>query len=98
MTKMRKFYSRVRGLILAVSVSALITGSTHAGDYSFTGNLQRDDDHARFTFSLDQASKVVIRTLSYGGGTNSAGNQISSGGFDPTVSIFDQNGALVATN
>ncbi len=95
MTKLRKLCSRVRGVM---SVSVLIAGSVCASDYSFTGNLQRDDDHARFTFSLDQTAKVVIRTLSYGGGTNAEGNQISSGGFDPSVSIFDQNGALVATN
>lgn len=47
---------------------------------------------------MSQSSRVVIRTLSYASGVNSAGTTISRGGFDPTLSLFDANGALVAVN
>jgi hypothetical protein len=41
---------------------------------------------------------VVLRTWSYAGGVNSTGARIDGGGFDPSLSLFDSTGLLLATN
>jgi uncharacterized protein (TIGR03437 family) len=79
-------------------LSVLVSGRAFAGDYSFAGTFSQDDEERTFNFTLSQSSSIVIRTLSYAGGVNSAGNTIPRGGFDPTLSLFDSNGALVAIN
>lgn len=76
----------------------LAGGQTFAADFSYAGNFSQDDDVRTFNFSLSQPSKVIIQTLSYAGGMNSAGTKLPRGGFDPTLSLFDANGALVAVN
>ena len=78
--------------------AAALTAGLHtaqAGDFSFTGNLSGADDQARFVFGLDSGSTVVIRTLSYAGGVNTAGDTIPAGGFDPVLSVFNSNGLLL---
>ncbi|HEU0123779.1 MAG TPA: DVUA0089 family protein, partial [Bryobacteraceae bacterium] len=86
--------SRLRSIVLigAASVSAV------AADFSFRGTFQNDDERAQFTFTLTREARVAIRSLSYGGGTNAEGTSVAAGGFDATVSVFDKNGLLVATN
>ncbi|MCG7361430.1 DVUA0089 family protein [Roseomonas sp. ACRSG] len=76
---------------------ALLMGGlpASAADFSFTGNFGTDDAVQLFNFSLDSTSTVTLRTLSYAGGTNAAGETIARGGFDPILSLFDASGALV---
>jgi hypothetical protein len=41
---------------------------------------------------------VTLLTYSYAGGTNSAGQVIPAGGFDPILALFDAAGKLIAQN
>jgi len=65
---------------------------------SYTGNFVADDDEREVFFTLSAPGSVTLRTLSYAGGVNAAGTTIPAGGFDPTVSVFDSGGRLVAYN
>ena len=65
---------------------------------SFVGTFSQDTDQREVFFTLQQADEVVLRTFSYAGGVNSAGTTIPRGGFDPTLSVFDSSGRLVASN
>jgi uncharacterized protein (TIGR03437 family) len=72
--------------------------STVAGSLSYTGVFSQDTDQAEVFFNLQTAGNVVLRTFSYAGGVNGAGTTIPRGGFDPTLSLFDSTGQLVAAN
>ena len=72
--------------LAALTVLAAVPGL--AANFSFTGNFGMDDDLATFTFQLNAPSTVTLVTLGYAGGTNSAGQTILPGGFDPFISIF----------
>jgi hypothetical protein len=67
-------------------------------DFSFIGAFAQDDERRQFTFTLIQPGTVLIRTWSYAGGVNSTGARIEAGGFDPSLSLFDSTGLLLATN
>ena len=69
--------------------------STH---FSFSGTFAKDDETRFFNFTIPAAGPVTLRTYSFGGGTNADGTVIPSGGFDPTLSLFDASGNLIATN
>jgi hypothetical protein len=84
----RFFRAAIAAAILATSsVSAL------AANFSFSGNLAGDNDVQLFSFTLAAPSDVTLRTWSYAGGTNAAGDLIAAGGFDPIVSLFDGAGS-----
>lgn len=87
------------GALLAASLFA--AAPAEAGpvqDYSFTGSFTRDDDVQLFTFTVGSASTVTLRSWSYAGGTNAAGETIARGGFDPILALFDSSGALIDQN
>lgn len=84
-----------------VLVAALLFNTVHAApmDFSFTGNFSNDDDVAFFDFSIaGAATNVTLQTLGYAGGTNSDGDNIAAGGFDPILSLFDSSGLLLFVN
>jgi len=83
--------SRVILLVLACCLSAT------AGNFSFTGTFQQDDQLEVFLFTAPSVS-VVVRTWSYAGGTNANSQLIASGGFDPILSVFDATGGLIGTS
>jgi hypothetical protein len=67
-----------------------------AGTFSFTGTFHNDTDLQYFTFTvLQPTAGVALRTWSYSGGTNGAGQVIPSGGFEPAISIFQSDGTLM---
>ena len=70
----------------------------NAAGISYTGTFAADDDKRIFYFSVSQGGAVTLRTWSYAGGINAAGSTIPQGGFDPTISVFDANGNLIASN
>jgi uncharacterized protein (TIGR03437 family) len=82
---------------LLCAIVALIVPAFGA-DYSFIGAFAQDDERRQFTFTLVQPGTVLVRTWSYAGGVNSAGARIEGGGFDPSLSLFDSTGLLLATN
>ena len=75
-----------------------IAGARLHAASSYTGRFAADDDKRLIYFSLTQSGPVTLRTWSYAGGVNAAGTTIPQGGFDPTISVFDAQGNLVAYN
>jgi uncharacterized protein (TIGR03437 family) len=58
-----------------------------AADFSFTGALASDDDQKSFFFTLTQTRTITLQTSSW-----------ASGGFDPSLAVFDSAGHLIASN
>lgn len=85
-------------LLSALALSAAISASTYADNFSFTGNLSGDDDVQLFNFYVGATSNVTLRTWSYAGGINAAGASIDRGGFDPILALFDSSGLLIDQN
>jgi hypothetical protein len=86
--------SRFGFLVLAFCFSI---GVAAAGNFSYTGAFSQDDQLETFLFTAPSAS-TVVRTWSYAGGMNAAGQMILPGGFDPILSVFDATGGLVASS
>jgi len=72
-----------------------IKSSIKPANFSFTGNLSHDDGIQLFLLSVSEASTVTIRTWSYSGGKNVAGEIVPAGGFDPILTIFDYKGYFI---
>lgn len=91
---------KVRTAIL--SIGCLLSMALHqnalADSFSFMGSFDQDNNVQFFDFSVGSPSTVTLQTFSYGGGTNSAGQTLFSGGFDPIVSLFDSAGNLIDFN
>ena len=75
--------------MLALAVCA--TGA-QATNLSFTGVFSHDNDVQSFTFTVNSASTVTLRSWSYAGGVNAHGDTIARGGFDPILALFDSAG------
>src|SRR4051812_13067565 len=60
-----------------------------AGEFSFTGNFDQDNQIALFSFHLLNPGTVTLQTWSYGGGFNQRGDLIDGGGFEPVLQIYD---------
>ena len=84
--------------VMAATFGAVMPMPVMADGFSFAGNFHQDDEQRTFTVTMSNAGNVTVRTLSYAGGIASDGTAVSAGGFDPTLSIFDSSGALVALN
>lgn len=74
---------------LVLSVSSAIAS---AANFSFTGEFQYDNDVQLFSFTVGSTSEISLRSWSYAGGVNAAGQTIDRGGFDPILALFDSNG------
>jgi len=80
-------------------VGCLLSAPASASDFSFVGNLAGDDAVQTFDFSVGALSSVTLRTWSYAGGTNAAGQAIARGGFDPILALFAlPDGSLLSQN
>ncbi len=66
--------------------------------FSFKGYFTVDNEVQRFKFTVGNASTVVLKTTSYAGGPNTAGQPVARGGLDTILAVFDSAGALIATN
>jgi len=75
--------------VAALTVLLLFGPPGRASNISFTGTFTHDTDLQFFTFTLlNPTPGVTLRTWSYSGGTNAAGQVISSGGFEPYVNLY----------
>ena len=72
-------------LVLALAGPA---NPARAANFSFRGNLSGPDDVQLFTFALSSITTVTLRTWSYAGGVNAAGDTIARGGFDPILALY----------
>jgi hypothetical protein len=88
----------MRCALIRMYVIVALVRTAFGADYSFVGAFAQDDERRQFTFELKQQGIVRLRTWSYAGGVNSAGARIEGGGFDPSLSLFDSTGLLLATN
>lgn len=70
--------------------------------FSFTGSFSADDDVQLVNFTVDTpadtGATVILRSFSYGGGTQGNGHAVTPGGFDPVLSLFDAAGVLIGSN
>ncbi|MFA6143091.1 MAG: DVUA0089 family protein [Candidatus Omnitrophota bacterium] len=80
----------MRKIITMLILSAILSIGTlaEASDYSFEGLFTQDDTVQFFNFSIGEATTVTVKTYSFTGGINAAGNPILGGGFDPILAIF----------
>jgi hypothetical protein len=85
---------RVCRLGFGILALCLSIGVATAGNFSFTGTWSQDDQLQVFQFTAPSAT-TLLRTWGYAGGTNSNGNLILPGGFDPILSVFDATGGLL---
>jgi hypothetical protein len=79
-------------LILALCASA---SSASAANISYTGQFTYDNEVKLIQFTVNSLSTVVLRSWSYAGGVNAAGETIARGGFDPILALFDSTGQLL---
>lgn len=80
-----------------LAACAATASMAQATSLSFTGNFTFDNDVQTFTFVVGDTSTVTLRSFSYAGGTNAAGNMIARGGFDPILALFDSAGHRLAS-
>lgn len=79
--------------IAALVVSVLFFPVANASNISFTGSFTHDTDLKYFTFTLAHPTMgVALRTWSYAGGTNAAGQVIPAGGFEPQLNLYMADG------
>ena len=85
--------------VMTFSVLAFAAFNASADDFSFTGNFSADNEVQTFNFTITAESNVTLRTWSYAGGVNAAGQTIARGGFDPILALFEAgSGNLISTN
>jgi len=93
---------KVKNLSVSTGVALALFGaavSANAVDFSFTGTFVHDNDVALFSFTVGAASPdVILRTWSYAGGVNAAGQTIAEGGFDPILAVFNSAGTFINQN
>ena len=90
---------KVKKLVVVAAIAlAGLAGNASALNYSFSGNFTRDDNVQLFNFSVGSLSSITLRTWSYAGGVNAAGQTVLRGGFDPILALFDSAGNRVGQN
>lgn len=83
---------QLKTVLLAAAVALLPATVCRADNFSFTGNFSSINEVQEFVFTVGAGSNVVLRTYSYAGGTNAAGQAIAEGGFDPILALFQGTG------
>jgi hypothetical protein len=81
--------------ITAALAACACMASANAATMSYTGNFTKDNDVVLIDFSVAALQTVQIRTWSYAGGVNGAGQTIARGGFDPIIQLFNAAGVQV---
>jgi len=81
--------------IASIFALSLTMSAASAANFSFTGNFTYDNDVQAFSFVVGSPSSVSLRSWSWAGGVNAAGQNIAAGGFDPILALFDSTGNRV---
>lgn len=82
-------------IITAVLAACACMASANAANLSYVGQFTKDNDVALFTFTVPTQQTVTIKTWSYAGGVNAAGQTIARGGFDPIIELFNAAGMQI---
>jgi hypothetical protein len=69
---------------------------TVSGAFTSTQILLNQDQAVEATFSINSTSNLTIYTTSYGGGINANGTTATSGGFMPSLVLYNSAGNYVA--
>ena len=82
-------------------IAALTSVAWADARYSLEGQLNLETDQLDIPFNLSDSVEIIysplgFRTWSYSGGTNSAGEVIPAGGFDPTLALLNSAGTEIA--
>ena len=88
----------LRAFLAFAAASFAFAAPASATDFSYTGSLSGPNDVQLFTFTVGSDSTVTLRTYSYAGGTNAAGQTIVGGGFDPILALFNSTGVFINQN
>src|SRR4051812_1378760 len=88
----------MKTLSRAFLITALAVNVLSAANFSFTGTFETDDQVQLLYLNLGTISTVTFETLSYGGGTNSAGTVVLHGGFDPRLTWFQADGTPISAD
>lgn len=79
--------------LAGLALLLLLSPHVRASLFSFTGTFAHDTDLQYFSFTLlNPTPGVTLRTWSYSGGTNAAGQLIASGGFEPVLNLYMADG------
>jgi hypothetical protein len=79
---------------LATLALIILASPLARANVSFTGTFNYDTDLQYFTFTLlNPTPNVALRTWSYSGGTNAAGQVIAGGGFEPYLNLYLSDGS-----
>lgn len=89
-----KYLPRLCLVLLPIMVAPLLS----ADAFSFSGSISTDDKVLVFNFTLASTQTVIVRTLSYGGGTNDMGVSFPGGGFDSALWVFGSDGSIIGSN
>lgn len=81
--------------LLTLAVFLSLGTLAEAASLSFDGLFTSDDQIQLVNFHLDASSTIALRTYSYAGGINAAGDTIARGGFDPVLSLFTGAGNFI---
>ena len=77
----------------SIALVLLLSPVLYASTFSFSGTFGHDTNLQFFTFTLSQPTAgVTLRTWSYAGGTDAAGQLIASGGFEPYLNLYMSDG------
>jgi hypothetical protein len=85
---------KLKSIALLLAMCAAVS-SVSANNISYTGQFAHDNDVQLINFTVGALSTVTLRTWSYAGGVNAAGQTIARGGFDPIVALFNSVGDLI---
>jgi hypothetical protein len=85
----------MRKLLLGLALLTSTAAAAAPTNFSYTGNITQDDDVLLFNFTTNGTSAVTLRSYSYAGGTNAAGQTFGAGGFDPILTLYDSTGTRI---
>jgi hypothetical protein len=89
--------AKLSSLALALLCLAL-PSIARATTTSYTGTFSSDDQLQTFDFTVGSSGPVVLRTYSYAGGMDPSGALIASGGFDPVLTLYSNDGSFLVTD
>lgn len=78
--------------------AALGTQALNALTVTQVGTFTTDDQVFTYNFTLPVATPIAFYTTSYAGGANLNGTMSSAGGFVPTLTLFQANGTVIASD
>jgi hypothetical protein len=85
---------KLKSIAVLLAIYASLS-SASAANTSYTGQFTYDNDVQLFSFTVGALSTVGLRTYSYAGGVNAAGQTIARGGFDPIMELFNSAGQKI---